>query len=85
MVAQLTDSTIQTAVNAWILDSNQAQFTNAGNTPYYGPIAGWDTSQVTNMRNLFFKYERFNDALTNWDTSKVTNMRYMFFNCIIFK
>ena len=84
MVAQLTDSTIQTAVNAWISDPNQAQFTNAGNSPYYGPIAGWDTSQVTNMSNLFYNKSFFNDDISQWDVSNVTNMYATFRNAIAF-
>ena len=84
MVAQLTNSTIQTAVNDWISDPNQAQFTNVGNTPYYGPIAGWDTSQVTNMGGLFYNKSSFNDDISQWDVSKVTAMNIMFFNATAF-
>jgi len=84
MVAQLTDSTIKPVVNAWISDPNQAQFTNVGNTPYYGPIAGWDTSQVTNMGGLFYNKSSFNDDISQWDVSKVTAMNIMFFNATAF-
>ena len=84
MVAQLTDSTIQTAVNDWISDPNQAQFTNVGNTPYYGPIAGWDTSQVTNMGGLFYNKSSFNDDISQWDVSKVTAMNIMFYDATAF-
>ena len=84
MVAQLTDATIQTAVNAWISDPTQAQFTNAGNNPYYGLIAGWDTSQVTNMSNLFYNKSFFNDDISQWDVSNVTNMYATFRNASAF-
>ena len=84
MVAQLTDSTIKPVVNAWISDPTQAQFTNAGNTPYYGPIAGWDTSQVTNMLNLFYNKTFFNGDISQWNVSNVTTMSYMFYNASVF-
>ena len=84
MVAQLTDSTIQTAVNAWISDPTQAQFTNAGNNPYYGPIAGWDTSQVTDMYALFYSASAFNGDISQWNVSAVTNMQTMFQNASVF-
>ena len=78
MVAQLTDSTIQTVVDAWILDSDQAQFKTPTNSPYYGHIAGWDTSQVTDMSRLFHTKRSFNDDISSWDVSNVTNMERMF-------
>ena len=78
MVAQLTDSTIQSVVNDWISDSNQAQFTTTTNSPYYGPIAGWDTSQVTDMSYLFWNKNSFNGDISKWDVSNVTNMDRMF-------
>ena len=83
MVAQLTDSTIQTAVNAWISDPTQAQFTNAGNNPYYGPIAGWDTSQVTDMNSLF-SWSAFNGDISQWNVSAVINMGAMFYGASAF-
>jgi len=84
MVAQLTDSTIKPVVNAWISDPNQAQFTNVGNTPYYGPIAGWDTSQVTDMWYLFYNKSSFNDDISQWDVSNVTNMGGVFYRAYAF-
>ena len=83
MVAQLTDSTIQTAVNAWLSDQNQAQFATPTNSPYYGPIAGWDTSQVTDMSELF-KSKSFNGDISSWDVSKVTTMKSMFNRASVF-
>ena len=84
MVAQLTDATIQTAVNAWISDPTQAQFTNAGNNPYYGLIAGWDTSQVTDMYALFYSASAFNGDISQWNVSAVIDMSYMFYNATAF-
>ncbi|KAL1496838.1 hypothetical protein AB1Y20_014424 [Prymnesium parvum] len=37
----------------------------------------WDTSSVTDMREMFDGASSFNQPL-NWDTSSVTTMRYMF-------
>ena len=48
-MSALTNSSITTAVNDWITDSSQAQFTDNTNTPYYGHISNWDTSQVTEI------------------------------------
>ena len=49
------------------------------------PIATWNTSQVTDMNNLFagkpHGYEhnsKFNDDISAWDTSNVTDMQNMF-------
>ena len=40
-----------------------------------------DTSQVTDMENMFAGCGVKELDLSNWDTSKVTNMRFMFSNC----
>ena len=52
----------------------------------YGPISGWDVSQVTSMSYLFCAdsnggYEaakQFNADLSKWDVSNVTDMAMMF-------
>ena len=41
----------------------------------------WDTSEVTDMSNLFKNRTTFNKPLNSWNTANVTNMSYMFFNC----
>ena len=41
-------------------------------------ISSWDTSNVTNMRGLFWGLTEFNYDIGNWDVSKVTNMSHMF-------
>ena len=38
----------------------------------------WDTSKVTDMRNMFSSTTVFNQNIGNWDTSKVANMSGMF-------
>ena len=44
-------------------------------------ISGWDVSNVTNMKNLFRKYEYFDENLGRWDVSNVENMYGMFSGC----
>ena len=67
----LTDANIQQAVNDWIDNSGTAENT-------YGHISNWNTSQVTNMSNLFTNKTTFNDDITKWNVSNVTNMSLMF-------
>ena len=65
----MTDSTIRTAVAAWLADRSGAEAT-------YGHISTWNTGGVTNMENLFGipHGEEFNDDISKWNTAKVTNM-----------
>ena len=44
-------------------------------------IGDWDVSRVTNMSNLFYGMNDFNEPLNNWKVSKVNNMRNMFALC----
>lgn len=44
----------------------------------YGPIEWWDTSQVTNMDDLFFYNTSFNSDISRWDVSNVFSMNCMF-------
>lgn len=43
-----------------------------------------DTSNVTDMSNLFEGNENFNENINHWDVSNVINMRYMFSGAIRF-
>jgi surface protein len=76
-----SDCSIRIAVTEWLADKDAA-------TTKYGPIASWDTSEVTNMESLFdddyYDSTNFNEDLTYWDTSKVTTMRFMFYSCDVF-
>ena len=47
-------------------------------------INTWDTSEVTDMSELFINMNNFNKPLDRWNTSKVTNMADMFYECTQF-
>ena len=82
----MDDSTIRTAVTAWLADATAAEAT-------YGHISTWETGGVTDMSWLFCGYEcdgsswcsdcntaaaSFNEDIGAWDTSSVTDMNWMF-------
>ena len=50
----------------------------------YGEISNWDTSRVTDMRNMFWDAGSFNQPLNNWDVSNVTDMTHMFLRATSF-
>ena len=43
-------------------------------------ISNWNTSNVTNMSNMFFRCTTIPN-ISNWNTSKVLDMSYMFYGC----
>ena len=70
---------LQIAVNAWGKNKKDA-------LEKYGHISEWNTSKITNMRELFSGKISFSEDLSKWDVSNVTDMSYMFdtmfeFNC----
>ena len=65
------NKTLRRAVNLWKKNEDAA-------FQRFGHISDWDTSQVTDMNALFYKFETFNEPL-HWDTRNVTNMSFMFF------
>ncbi len=86
----LTDGTIRSAVLGWCDGGdNQTEIENT-----YGPISGWDTSQVTDMSGLFqhppmplFTSHPLmfcNPDISNWNTANVINMKSMFVGCMKF-
>ena len=44
----------------------------------YGPIASWDTSDITNMEKLFYVWQDFNEDISRWNVSNVVDMTNMF-------
>ena len=84
----MSDTTIRTAVAAWLSDSAAAEAT-------YGHISKWDTSGVWDMSYLFCAYSlwssscntaaaSFNEDISAWGTSGVTTMRRMFYDASAF-
>ena len=92
----MDDSSIRTAVAAWLADASAAETT-------YGHISTWDTSGVTDMAKLFCAAEwqswmegvpwadrcalstaSFNEDIGAWDTSGVTDMNWIFFSASSF-
>ena len=45
-------------------------------------ISGWDVSNVTNMRYMFFGCSKFNCDLSSWNVSNVEDITGMFINCV---
>jgi len=68
---KLTDGTIRAAVRLWCEDPSQA-------TAEYGHIEDWDTSEVTDMTDLFRCQTDFNDNISRWNTSSATKMNHTF-------
>ena len=53
----------------------------SNSNPYEGiDVTSWDTSNVTNMYQMFYGNSVFNQDIGNWNTSNVTNMFRMFYN-----
>ena len=51
---------------------------------FNGDIAGWNVSNVTNMKTMFLGCESFNQDISNWNVSNVTDMCGMFEYCTKF-
>ena len=68
----LSNESIRAAVRLW-REGREAEATAA-----YGPIEQWNTSQVTNMSDIFENDEYFNENISQWDVSSVTDMSCMF-------
>ena len=87
------DSTIRTAVAAWLADATAAEAS-------YGHISTWKTDGVTDMSYLFcvrpswwssssyddcvLSSSSFNEDIGAWDTSGVMRMEYMFYDASAF-
>ena len=44
----------------------------------------WNTSSVTDMKEMFFNASSFNQPISNWSTSNVTDMSGMFYGASSF-
>jgi len=62
---------LRNAVREWVSDRDNA-------IKIYGDIITWDTSSVTDMSNMFYDANSFNEDISGWDTSSVTDMNNMF-------
>ena len=47
-------------------------------------LSKWETSQVTNMNNMFYGAAAFNKDLSTWDTGAVQDMNMMFYGAAAF-
>ena len=75
---QMKDSKeLRKAVKLWLRDESKAIIK-------YGHISLWNTSNVTNMSNMFNGATNFNEDIGNWDTSNVTDMSSMFYDAYKF-
>lgn len=70
---QATNDTIRVAVRSYCnsMTNNQA-------IEEYGPIGTWDTSNITDMSELFENYAHFNESIDQWNVSNVKYMNHMF-------
>ena len=69
---KFNNESLRAAVKEWLSDPVASE-------AKYGHISNWDTSQVTDMGNLFCN-SNFNQPIGDWDVTNVTEMRNMFSN-----
>ncbi len=74
-ILKATNESLRIALELWGKNKSAA-------TIKYGPIEMWNTSQVTDMSNLF--KGQFNDYIGSWNVSQVTNMSRMFLDAYKF-
>jgi len=74
---KFNNETLRAAVKEWRFDESKAE-------KKYGHISDWDTSEVTDMANMFDGASSFNQPLEKWDVSQVTNMECMFYGASSF-
>ncbi|GMH80327.1 hypothetical protein TrST_g6396 [Triparma strigata] len=80
-----SDADIKVAAKAWCEDVEAAR-------EIYGPISIWNTSEVTDMRDLFAAdefgagemAELFKEDISKWDVSNVTAIESMFYKAKAF-
>jgi len=68
---KFNNDSLKKAVKEWVNDQQNAE-------SKYDHISTWDTSDVTDMSNLFRMATSFNKDIGSWDTSSVADMYGMF-------
>ena len=68
---KFNNETLRKAITEWGEDKKNT-------IKKYGHISSWDTSEVTDMYQLFKDAKKFNDDISSWNTAQVTDMGYMF-------
>ena len=66
------------------LFSYTSTITGHNNGYINGDIDNWDVSNVTNMKQMFWYANSFNQDIGKWDVSSVTDMGSMFFRALQF-
>ena len=84
LLTQFGNRTLREAVDAWC-DPERRQYADAK----YGHISGWDTSEVTDMKHLFYADNRYgpggttaqiSDDISGWNVGRVESMGYIFYH-----
>ena len=73
----LDNNSIRKALRLWYEDAAEA-------TSIYGPIEKWNTTGVTDMRDLFVGCYDFNEDISEWDVSNVVDMAHLFRSLTMF-
>ena len=73
LTPKLTNATIRGAVRDYLNGGASKQRV----VTQYGDISNWNVSNVTNMSEMFYRAESFNQPL-KWNVSNVTDMKRMF-------
>ena len=71
---------MSSATTCYAMFLNAIAFNNGGSDT----IKNWDTSNIDNMRKMFYGATIFNQDISDWDTSIVTDMSNMFYNADAF-
>ena len=66
---QFNNETLSAAVKEWLEDDKKAKTS-------YGHISNWDTSEVTDMNQMFRNCDSFDYSLANWNINKVTDFTF---------